>query len=129
MNDSPIHEGEWLNFIAISTQADEFLRGLSERAWTHFCVAATILESSLRSGRPPAGRAARIHGSNAGLFELRITPPGRRGVHYRLLYLASGRDILCARGIAKKTPAIARREIELAERAVKAYRRGRGESP
>jgi hypothetical protein len=125
MDCSPIYKGEWLNFNTISKQANEFLIGLSDSEWNDFVVAATILETSLRSGRPPSGRAERIEGSS--LWELKVTPPGRRGPHLRLLYVRQGRTILCAYGIKKRQSAIRRRDIELATRVVRSWRLGRDE--
>jgi hypothetical protein len=127
MDCSPIYEGEWLNFKAISKQVQEFFRGLSTSEWNDFVVAATILEASLRSGRPPCGRAERVEGAGLGLWELKITPPGRRGPHLRLLYVREGRTILCAYAIKKRQSAIRRRDVELASRAVRSWRFGRDE--
>ena len=125
MDNSPFHEGEWLKFQAISDQAEEFIDELSESNWTDFLVAATILENSLRSGRPPSGRAERIKGSRVGLWELKVTPPGRRGPHVRLLYVRDGRTILVAWAVEKRRSAISRRAIDLAEGVVKRWRRER----
>jgi hypothetical protein len=127
MNDPPIYQGQWLTFCAITKQANEFLRGLSRDDWRDFVVAATILETSIRAGRPPAGRSEKIEGSKVSLFELRITPPGRRGPQLRLLYIRRRRHILCARGVVKRTGAISRREVTLCEAAVKDFLRARHE--
>jgi hypothetical protein len=117
-----VYHGEWLTFCSITKQAHQFLDSLRGQDWDDFVVAATILETSLRTGRPPAGRAARINGSKSGLFELRITPPRRKGPKLRLLYVRQERRILCARGITKRYSAIRRHDIELADEAVAEYR-------
>jgi hypothetical protein len=126
MEDSPFYVGEWLNFQTISDQADQFVGRLTDSEWNDFVVAATILENSLRSGRPPSGRAERVEGSRVGLWELKITPPGRRGPQLRVLYIRERRTILCAWGCEKRRSAIPRRAVTLAEGVVKAWRRNRG---
>jgi hypothetical protein len=113
-----IHQGKWFRFRAASKQVDAFLTGLSGRDLTDFKVAARILENSVQSGRPPAGRSERIRGSKKGLFGLRITPPGRKGPHLRMLYVLRGREVVCLRGLTKTQSSIPRREIKLAERAL-----------
>ena len=125
MDDSPFYEGEWLDFTTISQQAAEFIDGLADADWNDFVVAATILDNSLRSGRPPSGRAERVEGSRVGLWELKVTPPGRRGPHVRLLYVREGRTILVAGGLVKRRRALGRRAIEFAEAVVREWRRGR----
>lgn len=124
------HTSEHLSFISIehpagTFAAQAFIQSLPVTGLRDFVVAARILATSLRSGRPPAGRSERIAGSRAGLYELRITPPGRKGPHARLLYFREGNTIVCARGVLKRER-LSRREIQLAERAVDEYRaRGR----
>jgi hypothetical protein len=56
---NPIYEGEWLTFHCITEQAAGFIRGLVPRDWDRFCAAARIVETSVRIGRPPGGRACR----------------------------------------------------------------------
>lgn len=97
------HTTEQLAFASIehppgTFQAADFVLGLSTTGRRDFVVAARILATTLASGRPPAGRAQRVAGSSEGLFELRITPPGRKGPHARLLYVREGNTIVCARG-------------------------------
>ena len=69
----------------------------------------------------------RVAGSKQGLFELRITPPGRRGPHTRALYIAKGSEILVVRGVRKAQRGIPRREIDLAGRDATAARGERDE--
>jgi phage-related protein len=120
--ESSIYEGEYLYFQAISKQVLEWLEEATDRERANLAVAATILENSIRTGRPPAGRSERVEGSSTGLYELRVTPPGHRGVQVRILYVREGRTILCARAVSKRQRKISRREIELAERTIKDYR-------
>lgn len=128
MKSQPIFSGTCISVHSITDQATEFLANLSEREHRDLRVAATILDTSLATGRPPGGRSERVRGSAAGLWELRITPPGRRGPHTRALYVCEGRELLIVRGMRKAQRGIPRREIELAERDALAWRRGNDES-
>jgi hypothetical protein len=115
---------EKLKFLAIEAAAGKFpaftfVEGLDEIGQRDFRVAARIISTTVVSGRPPAGRSERVAGSKLGLFELRITPPGRRGPHARLLYMRDAHSIRCAHGVLKRER-LARRDIELAERIVRA---------
>lgn len=127
MEPPAIFEGTCLTIHLITAQAEEFFGGLDTRERRDFKVAATILDSSLRQGRPPGGRSERIQGSDAGLFELRITPPRRRGPKARALYICEGPRLLVVRGLRKARRAIPRREIELGDRDAKAYQSRPGE--
>ncbi len=117
MNDPTIYEGECLSFHATTDQARRFVDELDARGRLDFAVAAAILDTSLQSGRPPAGRAERVRGSRCGLFELRVTPPGRKGPHVRLLYLPVGRRMLVVRGLIKRQARLPRGDIDIADRA------------
>jgi phage-related protein len=125
MHDPPFYTTTWLNFYAITDQARDSVTAWSDQRWTHFTVAATVLDTSIQSGRAPAGRAARIKGSKNGLFELRITPPGSPGPHVRVLYVTVGRNVLCVRVVVKRQARIPRHEINLADRAITDYRAAR----
>lgn len=118
----PIFEYDSYLFLPITKQAKQFLCGLGEAEWTQFTVAAQILVTTLETGRPPAGRSERVRDSISGLFELKLNP-GAPGPQRRLLCVREGRRILCVRGLAKRQRRLPRREIELAERALCAYRR------
>jgi hypothetical protein len=121
-----IHTTGQLTFLAIETApgrfpAKRFLQSLGEDGWRDFCVAARVLATSLAIGRPPSGRARRIASSRTGLFELRITPCGRRGPHARMLYVCEHSTIWCVRGLVKRER-LSRHQIDLAERAVRRWR-------
>lgn len=129
MKDDLIHICEQLTFRAIETAPDNyparaFIDNLDATGLRDFHVAARLLATSLASGRPPAGRAERIAGTRCGLFELRITPPGRRGPQARLLYVQERSTIWCVRGVVKRER-LHRTDIELAERTVKTWRANR----
>jgi hypothetical protein len=122
MNFSPIFTGQCISIHTITPQSESFCAEFSERERRDFEVAATILDTSIAIGRPPGGRAERLVGSRTGLWELRVTPPGRRGPHTRCLYICEGRALLLARGMRKAQSGIPRREIELADLAVLRWR-------
>lgn len=128
MKSPPFFTGRCISIHAITKQAEAFLGELNEREQRDFKVAATILDRSRELGRPPGGRSERLAGSKHRLFELRITPPGRRGPHTRALFVIDGREILVVRGLRKAQRGIPQREIELAERDAGAARHERYES-
>lgn len=128
MKSQPIFSGTCISVHSITEQAAKFLANLGERERRDLQVVATILDTSLATGRPPGGRSERVRGSAVGLWELRITPPGRRGPHTRALYVCAGRELLIVRGVLKAQRGIPRREIELAERDALVWRRGNNES-
>jgi hypothetical protein len=116
MKSPPIFTGRCISIHPITQQFRKFHAEFDERELRDFMVAATILDTSRATGRPPGGRSERVRGSRAGLFELRITPQGRRGPHTRALYVCEKRDVLMVRGLRKAERGIPQREIELADR-------------
>jgi hypothetical protein len=122
MKPPPIFSGRCISIHSITEQFDRFFLELDGRERRDFKVAATILDASLRKGRSPGGRSERVEGSRAGLFELRITPPGRRGPHTRALYICEGPALLIVRGVHKAQPGIRQREIGLADLAALSWR-------
>lgn len=122
MADRLIHTVEQLTLTAIETPnglfpAHTFIESLDQIGKRDLGVAVRILATTLATGRPPAGRSERVAGSCAGLYELRVTPQGRRGPHARLLYIREGNTIRCALGVLKRER-LGRRDIEHAERIV-----------
>jgi hypothetical protein len=116
MKSPPIYTGRCISIHTITKQAGEFFADLDERERRDFEVAATLLDYSQETGRPPGGRSERVEDSKQRLFELRITPQGRRGKHTRALFIRNGLELLMVRGMRKAERGIPRREIELAER-------------
>lgn len=129
MKSPPFFTGRCISIYAITKQAQDFLSELSEREQRDFEVAATIVDRSRELGRPPGGRSERLAGSKQRLFELRITPLGRRGPHTRALFVTKGREIHVIRGLRKAERGIPRREIELAERDAAGVRPKADEGP
>lgn len=134
MKPPPIFSGRCISIHSITEQFNGFFAEFDKREHRDFRVAAAILDTSLRKGRSPGGRSERVEGSRAGLFELRITPPGRRGPHTRALYVCEGPALLIVRGVHKAQRGIRKREIELADRAALAWQehgdeRGRDRAP
>lgn len=129
MSEDLIHHLSPLAFRAVPTSpnnypAKRFVLGLDPVARRDFLVAAQVLATSCSSGRPPSGRASRVAGSRQKLFELRITPPGRRGPHHRLLYIRDQNTIWVVRGLTKRER-LSRNDIDLADHAVRRWRIGR----
>jgi len=116
---------EHRTYFSISQQATQFIATLSEREWLDFVRRAGILDLSLATGRPPAGVAERVEGSSAALWELRVTPNSRRGPKIRFLYVRVGPDIFIVRCIRKRAPTFRRREVELADRDAKEWKKRR----
>jgi hypothetical protein len=126
MSDRPLLTIEQLAFYAIETKpgqfpAHEFVESLDDVGKRDLRIAGRVLATTLATGRPPAGRSERVRGSTTGLYELRVTPPGRRGPHARLLYLREGNAIRCVRGVLKRE-SLRRRDIQLADHYVNASR-------
>lgn len=119
----PLFRCDSFKFKAICRQPEDFAAGLDARERAKLDAACQSVGQSFADGRPPAGRTELIRGSKIrGLFELRITWPGAPGPQLRLLCVREGGCVLVARGLAKRGRHIPRREIELAEHALTAYR-------
>jgi hypothetical protein len=117
-------------FIAITRQLRDFVVELDEPDAARLAAAAQNVADAYADNRSPAGRTQLIRGSKVrGLFELRGTLAGSSGPQLRLLAVREGEEVLCARGFWKCQAKIPRREIEAAEAAIRAYRRGRHEPP
>jgi phage-related protein len=129
MKPPPIFSGTCIDIHTHTSQSERFFAELTPREEKDFLIVATILDRTVRIGRSAGGRSERIGGSGEGIWELRVTPPGRRGPHTRCLYVCDGRDILVLRCLRKAQRGIPRGEIELAERAARQLREARDEGP
>jgi Phage derived protein Gp49-like (DUF891) len=109
--------GNCIRIYAVTQQVIDAVDAFDKDQRRDFQTCAAVLDRSLEIGRP-SSRSERIEGSRTRLFELRVTPPGRHGLHIRLLYVAQARDLLCVRAVLKKRRRITRNDIELADKAV-----------
>lgn len=122
-----LYRGEWLTVRAIRRPnrrmpAREWLDRLDSRGRGQFLAAAHAIETSLRSGRPPAGRAQQIKNSSEGIWELRVTKQGSTPPHLRAFYVRNGRTLWVATGITKKQNRLQQRDIDEADRIVAEWR-------
>lgn len=124
----PIFTCEKFQFIPLTAKTERFVAELDPRLRAKLLAACQILARALAEGRLPAQRTEAIRGTRrSGLFELRGTLPGSRGPQMRLICWRDGARILIVRAFLKRTRAIPRREVELAERALERYLRAADE--
>lgn len=119
--DDVLYEGEWLTIRAMRRRngrlpAVEWWGSLDKRGRAKFLAAAAVVETTLRTGRPPAGRLEKVAGSEVGLLELRVTPKGGRPPHLRLLVLRQRQTLWAANGFTKQKNQLERADVELGER-------------
>lgn len=98
-----------------SLPAVEWWKDLKEKGKGQFLAAAKTIETTLRSGRPPAGRAEKVQISKQGLWELKVTKPGSTPPHLRVLYLREGRTLWAANGFTKKTNELTHQDVNLSD--------------
>jgi putative component of toxin-antitoxin plasmid stabilization module len=108
-------------YFTVTEQASEFIGALADREWFAFVRRTQILDLSLATGRPPVGVSERVDSSSEGLWELRVTRG--RGPHIRFLYIREGDEILIVRCLRKREPRLKRREIRLADRDAREWRK------
>ncbi len=116
-DDDLLYDGDWLEIRAMRRRNGElpaktWADGLDKKGKGQLMAAATIIETSLRSGRPPAGRAEKVAGSACGLWEFKVTKPGGTPPHLRLLYLRRGRTLWAAVGFTKQKNKLEARDID-----------------
>ena len=115
--DDLLYQGDWLTVRAMRRRnghlpAVEWWDGLNEKGKGQFLAAAKTIETTLRSGRPPAGRAEKVQISKLGLWELKVTKPGSTPPHLRVLYVREGQTLWAATGFTKKTNELATKDVE-----------------
>jgi Phage derived protein Gp49-like (DUF891) len=118
--------GDWLAVRAMRRTngrmpAREWADGLDKRGQGQLLAAAAILETTLRSGRPPGGRAESVKASRMGLWELKVTKPGGTPPHLRVLYVRRDRTLWAANGFTKQTNELSIQDIRGAERILKEW--------
>ncbi len=125
MKPSLIYEGSWINIYTATAQAHEFVDGLTRDQLRDFTTCAQTVDRSLQIKRP-SPRIEKLAVARESLFELRVTPRGRKGPHVRLLYVAEGRHFFVVRGVCKHQRRLGKRDIELADREATRRRRDHG---
>lgn len=114
--DDVLYEGEWLTVRAMRRRngdlpAKDWYDALDARGRGQVRAAAAVLENTLQSGRPPAGRAEKIPQSEHGLSELRVTKAGSTPPHLRVLFLRQDRTLWAAVGFTKTQNRLTKAEI------------------
>lgn len=89
--------------------------GLEDKGKGQFLAASKTIETTLTSGRPPAGRAEYIKDSRNGLWELKVTKPGSTPPHLRVLYKRERNTLWAAVGFTKQKNKLTTQEIELGD--------------
>lgn len=119
-SDDIIYTGDWIAVRAMTRTngqmpAKTWVHGLNKKGYGQFLAALRILETTLRSGRPPAGRAELVKTSKHRLMELKVTKPGSTPPHLRLMYLQKGPVLWAAIGFTKKSNGLSKREVAAAD--------------
>jgi hypothetical protein len=128
--DDILYRGEWLTIRAMrrisgSLPAAEWYDGLNEKGRGQFQAVAGVMETTLRSGRPPAGRAEYLPLSKQGLSELKVTKPGSSAPHLRVLFKRDGRTLWAACGFTKQKNQLTRKEIRQGDSIAAEWSEGR----
>jgi hypothetical protein len=126
----PIYEGEWFTFIPITLPNGrapfrDFCDRLSPRERVDALVAMQIVEDSFRIDRPeagPRGRFEKVKGVRSNLYELRITPRGRRGRRLSACFVIAAREVFLTHGFAKTAAGLTPGEISRALRILEGWR-------
>lgn len=118
-----IYDGSWLMVRGIirpngSSPALDWKDGLQEKGKGQLLAACQVMETTLRSGRPSAGRAEPIKNSKVSLCELKVTKPGSKPPHLRALYVRRGRTLWIADGLTKQKNTISASDCIQAESIV-----------
>ncbi len=116
-----IYRGDWITLRAMRRRngtlpAKEWADGLEAKGKGQLLAAVSILEISIRSGRPPAGRAELIKKSRLRLWELKVTKPGSTAPHLRLLYVRQGPTLWGANGFTKQKNELGAADVEEGDR-------------
>jgi hypothetical protein len=101
----------------------DWFKGLDKNGKAKVFAAATLVEHSLRSGRPSGQRVAPVEVSKQGLLELRVTPPGGSPPHLRVLFKRKGQTLWAATGFTKQKNHLERKEVKAGDQIVKEWER------
>jgi len=105
--------------------AKDWAETLDKRGAGQFLAAAEVFDNCVRAGRPPSGRAEKIIGSKAGLWELKVTKPGSSPPHLRLLYLREGNTLWAAIGVTKKSNKLKQKDVNAGDSVAADWKRGK----
>ncbi len=119
-DDDTLFEGDWLTIRAMSRRngkmpAAEWYDSLNDKGKGQFLAAARTVETTLQSGRPPAGRAEQVKISKQGLWELKITKPGSSAPHLRMLFKREGTTLWAAVGFTKQKNRLEKGDAQLGD--------------
>ena len=125
-----LYKGDWLSVRAMTRTnglqpALLWWEGLEKKGKGQFLAAVQVLETTLRSGRPPAGRAEKVRGSKNGLWELKVTKPGSKPPHLRAIYRLEGRVLWVAIGFSKQKNKLEQADVDQAENVTNEWPNGR----
>jgi hypothetical protein len=129
LEDDTIYRGEWLTIRAMrrrsgSLPAKEWADGLGKKGTGQLIAASEIMETTLRTNRPPAGRAEKVASSQTGLWELRVTRAGSSPPHLRLLYIRRGQTLWAAHGFTKQKNQLEKKEVDMGDSIVREWMEG-----
>ena len=105
----------------------DWYKSLDKKGVGQLHATVTITETTLRSGRAPAGRTVMLTRSRNRLIEIRVTPPGATPPHLRLFALRRGMTLFAACGMTKKNNDLRQSEIDEADRITDRWLRARKE--
>ena len=106
-----------------SRPAQEWLDRLAPRHRAKFEAAAEVLETSLVTGRPPAGRAVKVQVSTTNMWELRITKEGANPPHLRLFYVRRDWTLWAACGFTKTSNGLRNQDVAEGDRITNEWSR------
>jgi hypothetical protein len=126
-----IWRGDWLTVRAMrrsngSLPGKEWADSLTNKGSGQLFAACQIMETTLRSNRPPAGRAEKVVNSINGLWELRVTKAGSTAPHLRLMFLRRGQTLWVADGFTKQKNRFTAAEIAASEAVASEWLTGEG---
>lgn len=114
--DDVLYSGDWLTARAMrrsngTLPAADWADALDSRGQGQVKAAFAVLENTLRSNRPPAGRAVEVY---KPVWELRVTKAGGTPPHHRLFYVRARRTVWVTHGFTKQSNKTPQREISKA---------------
>jgi hypothetical protein len=125
-----LYQGTWLTARAITLPGGDrpalaWVESLEGKGLGQWNAALAVVETSLSSSRPTAGRTEVIGTSAEGISELRVTKAGSTPPHLRAFFVREGRTLWFATGITKTKNKLSSREIKAADAIVAEWRRNK----